>query len=304
MTRDRVATDDILGGAHRLALGTVQFGLTYGIANREGQVSQPVAAAMIKLAATAGIDTIDTAIGYGNSEDCLGSIGVSGFKVVTKLPALPVVPTDVRSWVRTQLASSLERLGTRKAYGLLLHRPMELLGEFGRPLFDALCELRQEGLVQKIGVSIYSPAELLVLMDHFVFDLVQAPFNLVDRRLYKSGCLQRLKQSGVEVHVRSTFLQGLLLMPRQQVPEKFSRWGSLWDRWQQWQQQNEVTALEACLACTLAYPEIDRVVIGADSLEHMQQIVAAANRSTAIDDLPLLASEDEQLINPANWPKL
>lgn len=288
---------------NRLALGTVQFGLRYGIANQTGQVSRLAAKAMLQLAANQRIDTLDTAIAYGDSEICLGQVGTQGFKLITKLPALPDVCTDVGAWVEQQMADSLARLGVTAVYGLLLHRSLQLLGPNGFSLNRALQKLKDQGKVKKIGVSIYSPSELELLMPKFRLDLVQAPFNLVDQRLHDTGWMQRLKDSGAEVHTRSVFLQGLLLMAQAHIPSNFSPWHALWNRWHRWLSCHDISSVEACLAFPLSYPEIDRVVVGADNLKQLEQIISAANRQP-INDLPDLQSEDENLINPANWTKL
>lgn len=287
----------------RLALGTVQFGLRYGIANVAGQVTRPKAKAMLRLALASGIDTLDTAIAYGDSEACLGEIGTEGFNVVTKLPAVPEGCEDVRAWVHEQVSASLTRLGVSSLYGLLLHRSEQLLSPFGKTLHHAMLELKDAGLVQKSGISIYSPTELDRLTSQYRFDLIQAPFNLIDRRLQTSGWLQRLKSDGVEVHTRSAFLQGLLLMEQSEIPKKFMRWRHLWLVWQHWLQEHEVTAVQASLAYALSISEIDRVVVGADSVDQLAQIVHSANTDCPFA-FPALQCEDENLINPALWSTL
>ena len=206
----------------KLALGTVQFGLPYGIANQAGQASRSEAKLMLQLASASGIDTLDTAIAYGSSETCLGEAGVQGFKVVTKLPVVPDDCGDVSAWIQQQVNLSLLRLGVTAVYGLLLHRPDQLLGANGAKIYQALQALKDKGQVQKVGISIYAPSELEALIPRFPFDLVQAPFNLVDRRFYSTGWMQRLKDNDVEVHTRSAFLQGLLLMNQSDIPSKFS----------------------------------------------------------------------------------
>jgi hypothetical protein len=286
----------------RLALGTVQFGLPYGIANQAGQVSRSVAQNMLRLAKDKGIDTLDTAIAYGESETCLGEVGTQGFRLVTKLPAMPEGCSDINGWIREQVAASFGRLAVSSVYGLLLHRPDQLLKSDGEALFNALHELKASGLVQKIGISVYMPSELDALIPQYRFDLVQAPFNLIDRRLSTSGWLERLKQEGVEIHTRSAFLQGLLLMPRSAVPAKFAPWAKLWDMWHDWLAQHSVTAVQACLAYPLSFPGIDRVVVGADSMSQLEQIIGAALGGIP-DDLPDLRCDDENLINPAHWSK-
>lgn len=287
-----------------LALGTVQFGLPYGIANQVGQVTRQEAQAMLQLAAANGIDTLDTAIAYGESETCLGEVGTQNFKLVTKLPAVPEGCVDIGGWVQDQIAASLARLGVSAVYGLLLHRSEQLLDSNGKELYQALQNLKDKGQVQKVGVSIYAPSELEAVTKLFRFDLVQAPFNLVDHRLYTTGCwLRRLKDDGIEIHTRSVFLQGLLLMPQSAIPPKFVPWSDLWDRWHNWLSNHDVSAVQACLAFPLGFPEIDRVVVGADSVSQLAQIIGAAN-STPLVDLPDLHCDAEDLINPGRWAAL
>jgi len=258
---------------------------------------------MLQLALTNGIDTLDTAIAYGESEVALGQVGTQGFKLVTKLPALPDECPHVFTWVMEQVEASFTRLGVSAVYGLLLHRPEQLLGSNGKELYEALCALKEYGKVQKIGVSIYNPLELDELAGRYNFDLVQAPFNIIDSRLHRTGWLQRIKDQEVEIHTRSAFLQGLLLMPEEAVPLKFTQWSDLFKRWHTWLVKHHVSAVQACLAFSLSFPEIDRVIVGVDSLNQLDQIIKAS-RMKLPDSLPDLYCEAENLINPARWNSL
>ncbi|MFH1263280.1 MAG: aldo/keto reductase [Pseudomonadota bacterium] len=285
---------------NRLVLGTAQFGLAYGIANREGQVPRVTAKAMLQLAAAGGIDTLDTAVTYGESETCLGELGTQGFRLITKIPAVPDGCADVSGWMEQQVTESLARLGARTLFGLLLHRPGQLLEGNGNELFQTLLNLKKDKRVKKVGISIYSPDELEKLIPRYHFDLVQAPFSLIDRRLYLNGWLGRLKEEGVEVHTRSSFLQGLLLMPRESIPSNFSRWSGLWGKWHAWLERHDSSALEACLGFPFSFPEIDHVVVGADNVRQLEQIIQAATGGYP-GDLPDLRCDDEDLINPTRW---
>ena len=287
----------------KIALGTAQFGLPYGIANQAGQVTRSAAKAMMQVAAANGIDTLDTAIAYGESEACLGEVGTQGFKLVTKLPAVPAGCDGIRGWVQAQVNASLTRLGVKAVYGLLLHRPEQLLNADGAAIYHTLQGLKEAGLVQKIGVSVYAPGELQGLSSRYQFDLIQIPFNLVDRRVQTTGWLRRLKEEGVEIHTRSAFLQGLLLMPQAVRPAKFSPWSDLWNTWHEWLSRHSVSAVQACLAFPLSFSEIDRVVVGADSVSQLEQIVSAAASAAPID-FPALSCDEENLINPARWCQL
>jgi hypothetical protein len=286
----------------RLALGTAQFGQIYGIANRNGMMPIEEAATTVACAREAGFDTLDTAIAYGESERRLGEIGVGDWRVVSKLPPLPKEYGDVDAWVRTSVMGSLARLGLHQLWGILLHHPSDLLGPQGVDIYDALTSLKKEGLVKAIGVSIYGPDELEPLCSAFPLDLVQAPYNVVDQRIVTSGWLARLGDAGVSVHARSAFLQGLLLMPRDQRPNWASRWDSLWNCWHNWLDEQGISALEACLGFTLANRQFERVIVGVDSLPQLEEILAATGRATAIPP-ETLATEDLDLINPSRWSR-
>ena len=197
----------------KLALGTVQFGQSYGVANKAGQVSAADAKTILEYAASNGIKMLDTAIGYGDSEQRLGEIGIPDWQVVSKIPAVPDGCGDISGWVSESVRSSLQRLGVPRLYALLLHKPQQLLGADGGRIYAAVQQLKENGLVQKIGVSIYAPVELDDLYQRYKFDVVQAPFNLLDRRLFDSGWMSRLADRGAELHASSVFLRGLLRMP-------------------------------------------------------------------------------------------
>lgn len=290
-------------GRIRVALGTVQFGLPYGISNQHGQVSRVEAKAMLEMAATAGVDMLDTAIAYGDSENCLGEVGTQGFSLVTKLPAVPESCADVHGWVREQVANSMMRLKVSKIYGLLLHQPAQLTGHHGKQLYHSLCALKEDGLVGRVGISIYSPKELDLLTPKYRFDLVQAPLNLVDRRLYSTGWLKRLKDQCIEVHVRSVFLQGLLLIPPANIPAKFSAWSGIWRAWRDWLASHPASAVETCFAYLNSFPEIDRIVVGADTTAQLKEILSVS-RTPPFAEFPDLNCDVEDLINPARWPHL
>lgn len=284
----------------KIALGTAQFGLNYGVANSTGQVTLEEGRKILALARSQGIDTLDTAIAYGESESALGSLGVDDWGVVTKLPALPDACIDVDAWVQAQIQGSLKRLRVRQLHAVLLHRPAQLFGHQGPQLFSSLQHLMAAGLTRKIGVSIYDPVELERLTRHWDLGLVQAPLNIWDRRLLESGWAHRLKAKGVELHTRSAFLQGLLLMPDDQRPSWFTQWNPLWSSWTQWLQERQLSPLEACLRFVLSSPEIDRVVLGVDSSAHLQEIVAsAAGHLPDYDTAPIPGNPI--LLNPAEW---
>lgn len=287
---------------NRIALGTAQFGLPYGIANQQGKIPPDEAQSILAYAHAAGMDTLDTAIAYGDSEQRLGELGVQQWHVVSKLPAVPDGCVDIRKWVQKSVTDSCQRLRVRRLRGLLLHRPEELLGGHGSALYSALRQLVSDGLIEKIGVSIYTPEEYHALGERFDLGIVQIPFNILDHRLLDTGLLHRLRRQGSEVHVRSVFLQGLLLMPPDHRPQQFQRWQPLWQRWQGWLQGVKLSPLQACIRYVLSFPDISKVIVGVDSVTQLQEIMHAA--AGPMPDLPQeLNCTDMDLINPSRWPK-
>ena len=284
----------------RLALGTAQFGMEYGIANRIGQVSNVNIKALLRLALANSVDVLDTAIAYGESETCLGNAGVKAFRVITKLPALPADCQNILKWVHEQVNASLERLKVGHLYGLLVHHSSDLLSSRGLELYKALQSVQDHGCVSKIGLSIYSPDHLDQLTHLYRIDLVQGPLNVFDQRLVSSGWLRRLKDLEVEVHTRSAFLQGLLLMDKWSIPLYFLKWNDLFTKWHDFLECKNISAIEACLEFPLSFKEVDVVVVGVDDISHLLQILSCMFRSSSLD-FSAFASNDEQLINPSLW---
>ena len=289
---------------NKLALGTAQFGMSYGVANQNGKIKLEDIKDILKLAKEKNIDLVDTAIAYGDSEKIIGNIGILDFKFVSKLPLFPKKEdANVISWVDDQIKLSLKRLRIKSLYGLLIHRSEDLLGGSGKKIVNALNKLKSKGIVKKIGISIYEPSELKKLTDLIKVDIIQAPLNIIDQRLINSGWLSKLYKSDVEVHIRSVFLQGLLLMSKKNRPPKFNRWKNLWRIWHEWLNDNQITALEATIRYALSIKKISKVIVGVDSKKQLQQIILASEGK-----LPPIPSElfmsDINLLNPSNWDKI
>jgi len=292
-------------GAARLVLGTVQFGLPYGVANTQGQVNPDQAEAMLGAARDAGIDTLDTAIAYGEAEELLGRIGVSGFRLISKVPALREPVGAVDDWVVAQVEASLTRLRVPRLGGLMLHAPDDLLGPHGQAIARGLHRARDAGLTERIGLSVYSPEQLATLIDRLPLEIIQIPANVFDRRFAETGWLDRLAMNGVEVHARSAFLQGLLLMPSERVPSKFAPYHTLINGWHAWLagEAADTSPVQACLAHVASYAGIARLVVGADSLAQLQDIIEAVS-AAPLRAPESLASPATPLINPAQWNTL
>lgn len=284
----------------RLVLGTAQFGMDYGVTNLRGEVPRDEVASILRLATVVGIHTLDTACDYGRSETVLGAIGVGDWDVITKLPAVLPTRRDVVGWVEKHVVSSLERLGISQLSGLLVHRANHLLGRDGEVLYAALRSLSDQGLVSRIGISIYEPHRLASLIADRRIDIVQTPYNLFDRRIDRSGWLDSLTQRGSEVHLRSIFLQGLLLSPPEARPAYFRHWEPLWNEYDKWLREGGMTPMEACLGFALQTSTASKIVVGVESEAQLRQLLDSTLNLPAIrPTFPDVS--DPMLIDPSKW---
>ena len=191
----------------KLALGTAQFGIPYGISNRNGIVNRDEVKKIIYNSYRVGIDTIDTAKNYGNCEELLGEIGVKKFKVITKLSNLNKKNIDLKSTDFRKYFGSLKKLKLDTLYAVLIHDPDFSKNSNYKYIFEELEKFKNKGNIIKIGVSVYNPEELEDIINNFNIDIAQIPLNLVDRRFEKVGLLNKLQNKKIEIHSRSTFLR-------------------------------------------------------------------------------------------------
>ena len=289
----------------KIALGTVQFGIDYGVNSVDGQVKPEEVKKILSYAHSKNIDLLDTAPAYGNSEEILGRMDISNFKVVTKtrhFDSLEIKNNDVKL-LNNDFHHSLKDLKQDSVYGVLIHNADDLFKPGAEKLFDQLQELKQAKKIVKIGVSVYDHNQLQSILDNFDIDLVQLPFNILDRRMIDSGMLSTLRSKGVEVHARSVFLQGLLLMSEQNRPDKFNRWSGLWKIWHEWLNDNQITALEATIRHAVSMSEISKVLVGVDTKDQLKEIIVASNG--VLPNIPTeLHTNDVNLLNPSNWGRL
>lgn len=282
----------------KLALGTSQFGLDYGIANVSGKLDEKIIKQVLDFALISGIRIIDTAQGYGDAEKIIGNFGISDFQVITKVSSNNLEKTKCD--LKTKIYKSLDLLNVKKLYGVLVHDASSLIKNDKFNIMQSLIQLKDEGLIKNIGISIYDPQDVNYFVPDFQIDIVQCPFNILDRRILKNNFLRTLHDNSIELHVRSIFLQGLLLMDRKFLPSNFMRWSNLFNKWFNWLRANDISNLEACLIYVNSFPQIDQIIFGVDNLIHLKSIIKMYKNLKNID-IPDFSSEDADLINPTNW---
>jgi len=273
----------------KIVLGTVQFGLQYGV-NSAGRPTKDAVRHILAEAAKGGILTLDTSSAYGNSEEILGeSISLSeNFRVVSKYP-------KGETSVSEMFKSSLTRLRVSKLYGYLLHH-FEVYKN-NPDVWDEFVALKESGVVKKIGFSLYAPEELeFILKQGSPFDLIQVPFNIFDKKFLPY--MKELHSKGIEVHVRSTFLQGLFFKDRDALPEKLLPLKKYLLLLDDYSRETGLSLSEIALNYNLQNPFIDGVLIGVDNVAQLQ------TNLSSVKDVPVeveIDVKEKELLNPVNW---
>lgn len=296
-------------GASKLVLGTVQLGMDYGIANTTGQPPLQTATALIKRAISQGVDCIDTARAYGNSESVIGSVLRSGWggraRVVTKLSPLagcdvatPV--STVKALVDTSVYESCLSLGVQYLDVLMLHRASHL-HDWNGAAWSRLRELQQEGRIGQLGASVQSPKELEWCLETPEIRFVQLPCNVLDWRWDDliPMILAKKKETGLQVHARSTLLQGLLTSCEVnhwkkagvENPGPIIQWLK-----EQAASLGKSSVASFCLAMLVAQEWVDGVVVGMETMQQLEENLAA------LGDEPLSVSTVNNII--AQRPRL
>jgi aryl-alcohol dehydrogenase-like predicted oxidoreductase len=282
----------------RLGLGTVQFGVSYGISNRRGRVPHADVVQILARAAKAGLGWLDTAAVYGDAEATLGTLReyAKPFRIATKT-ALAKDTTTILSRARL----SVEILQRKPVDLLLVHAASDLLGPEGPALWRDLLSLRDEGLFRALGISAYPADDPAALASRFQPDAMQVPVSLLDQRLLADGTLARLKDMGVQIHARSLFLQGLLFLAPNALPPSLAAAAPHLGAVRAQIAQAGGTLLSAALGFVLSRPEIDVALVGVTSVNELDEIINSAANPALPLDWEACAIEDPRILTPSLW---
>jgi len=284
----------------KLALGTANFGFPYGISNQLGQILPDSVADILQVAKHAGIGCLDTAVAYGKSQKVLGEIGVSGWRLVSKISSIELGCEDVSGYVNRQVEIILGDLQVSSIDTVLVHNAQDLIGENGDQIFSELQKFRQHKLISKIGVSIYGPTDLETISSRYPIEVVQAPLNVLDNRIERSGWLEKLSEHKIEVLTRSLFLQGLLISRELQKTPFFQPWYRALQQWNELSDAAGKSDLVNCVAHVKSFDQVSQIVVGVDSATQLGEVLDAfSSPARRVDGLDF--EEDEVLINPSKW---
>jgi len=288
----------------KIGLGAVQFGVDYGVSNTHGKTTKYEVSQILQFAYENGISVIDTATSYGSSENILGEVVTNDdWRFVTKTPHFSdnsLNSTHVNQ-LKESFNQSLFNLRKKNIYGLLLHSCDDLLKPGGELIFREMERLREIGMVKKIGVSAYSSKQIAAILGKFNIDIIQLPINIFDQHLFVDGWLEKLKNKNVEIHARSTFLQGLLLMPRTSIPTYFLPIKEKIELFSKSAQELSLSKLELALGYVMGINEVDKIVVGVNTIEQLREIIEAAQVKVNPMEFTDVSINNPIYTNPSLW---
>ena len=282
-----------------LCLGTVQFGTEYGI-QHAGQPSPDEAINIIDVAIRSGVTALDTASSYGTAEELIGnylnkhSDSRNRVKIISKLPSEP-------SCVRSCLNISLKRLKADYIDYYLLHNTTHI---YDNKIVDALFELKSEGLIKSIGASVYTPDEARIGIE-LGFDVLQIPYSIFDQRMSEFGILDYAQENGVELHSRSIFTQGLMLMDEAAIPLHLEKARPIVNKLELFCNNHNISRLQLAVAFVSRHKSISYIVFGVDNAQQLTEIINASKCSVSEKILEeathIFLGIDENIIMPNLW---
>ncbi len=296
----------------KLALGTVQFGVPYGISNKNGQPNKQQVLEILKCAHNIGIRLLDTAPAYGESEKLLGELKDhfqhDPFLLISKL-----IKTDHANLskktidqIRRGFFESLTKLNQESIEGVLIHAPEALKKEGSDLLIALLIELKEAKYIKKLGVSIYDMEEAEYIINSMPCDIIQLPFNLLDQRATQQNILTRLKKNHIEIHVRSVFLQGLLLMAHSTIPTYLQPLISSLNYIQNLTIENNISMQQCAIQFVAYHQEVDYILIGINEISELEKIILHSNENiplALINKIKEIKIPNQTLIDPRTWKK-
>lgn len=293
-----------------LCLGTVQFGMKYGINNTLGKPALQQSFEMLDIALDSGIKFIDTARAYGDAEQILGKYFKlnphrKNVSVISKLAPNIIDPDekDVYGKIEKACLDSLERIGIEQLDGYLLHTPEYI---YDKEIVQSLVKLKEKGYVKNIGVSIYGISEGTAAIESGVVDYIQLPYSVLDQRGIKTGFISDAKKAGIKIFTRSAFLQGLFFMQRERIPDNLKKVNPYLDIINRISDKYNVSLAEMLINFVSYEKNIDYLVFGVDTKEQLLEDINIFSNSKIpaglISELKESINDiDEGIIFPSLW---
>lgn len=281
---------------NKIAIGTAQFSNNYGITN-EAFLEFKDLENILKDCKEFGINTLDTAPEYEGVEEKLGKFNLKYFDLITKVSLEKNKKILDENSLKKNIENSFIKLNVQKIYAILIRKPTKLLNN--KKLLNIILDYKKKKKICKIGYTLYDISELEVLYSYFRPDIVQIPYSLVDKRFEKRNWINKMYKDDVEIHIRSVFLQGLLLANLKNLPKKFDKYKEFFKRFENWVKKNNISKLQACLVNVLLDKRIKRVIVGINSRQNLYEVNNVRCKELIYPDW--LTLSDDYLIDPSKW---
>lgn len=298
--------------SNKLVLGTVQFGLDYGINNPIGRPSMDKSLEMLDFAWQKGIRIFDTAYAYGEAEKILGEFIKTGnfgseIKVITKLKPNIISESkgEICDIITSNLDESLKKLNRNHVDGYLFHTPSYIYND---KVIDAMVDLKKQKLVKNIGVSIYEEIDAVYAARLQMFDYIQVPYSIFDQRLNKTDFFETAKKNNITIFARSAFLQGLFFMPEEKIPPYLEIAKPYFKKFDKIINKYNISRQQAALLFSCKNEHIDYVVFGVDNLDQLKEDIEIAEENIDCEDCMKELEEnfvdvEKSIIFPSLWKK-
>ena len=283
----------------KICIGTANFNIRYGLKKKKITIKN--IKKIIQYSKKNKIKYLDTAINYGNSNVISSKINIKKFKLISKISLPKENIKGLKNWIIKSVIKERKNLRIKRLYALLFHdtKIFEKKKNITQ-IFEAIDYLKEKKIIKKIGLSIYDPVELDKYFNYYNFEVVQFPLNIFDRRIIDSGWLDKLKKKGVELHARSIFLQGLLLLDKKDLPKKFLKWKKYFRYFDKFVEVKKISKKYACLSFIRNYSKIDKFVIGVNNYQQIKENLELIKLKTI--KIPThLQVKSQRLINPKFW---
>ncbi len=282
----------------KLGLGTAQFGLDGG--SSRGRPADLEVRDILSVAARSGLTVLDTGAASPHTETVVGALlpRPSSLRISMKAPRGDRGP----DFVEAEARAALVRMGLAGADAIVVQSAGDLFSPYGMAMWERLLSLREAGLFHRVGISAYASDDPAGLARRFRPDLIQAPVSLLDQRLLVDGSLAAVRDLGIEVHLRSVFLNGLLFLPPDRVPSQYKGAAGRLSRARRLIAEGRSDPLQAALGFALSRPEANAVIVGAATAAELQAVIAAASSPPPDLDWDDMALEDAEIVDERRWP--
>lgn len=305
-----------MDNCNKIVVGTALFGLNYGQAESKLRIDDRILEDLLDYCFEKGITVFDTAPGYGDAEDRISQYVDSkkrtqytDLEIITKTPHFDSQATKAQLYkiFKASVERFREKIGKRVKLGLLCHQPDALINSNRGDVYDALSALRQDGIVDKIGISIYDTCQIEGIERNWSLDILQVPLNVFDQRFENSSIVHALRLQGTQIHARSIFLQGLLLQSTEDLNSYFKSGVSFkaLTEFQEFVETSNISKLFACLNYVLHVECVDKVIIGVHDKEELKSIINVIGHREFKKPIQFkkFSKNDIDLIDPRRWTR-